>query len=111
MEMVTETPAVPVVVPTEVAPGEVHPAVNAEVAPGDVHPAVDVEVPNPEQECSSLASSGGDPVNDASCTSTSPFSYAELEEKLKQIPPDLPIVMPSAQMFEMVETVNCFCAF
>ncbi|RVW23893.1 hypothetical protein CK203_094669 [Vitis vinifera] len=69
VEMVTETPAVPVVVPAEVAPGE------------------------------------GDPVNDASCTSASPFSYAELEEKLKQIPPGLPLVKPSAQMFEMVETL------
>ncbi|RVW63615.1 hypothetical protein CK203_057399 [Vitis vinifera] len=28
--MVTETPAVPVVVPAEVAPGETHPAVNVE---------------------------------------------------------------------------------
>ncbi|RVW76741.1 hypothetical protein CK203_047554 [Vitis vinifera] len=64
VEMVTETPAVPVVVPAE-----------------------------------------GNPVNDASCTSASPFSYAELEEKLKQIPPGLPTVMPSAQMFEMVETL------
>ncbi|RVW68691.1 hypothetical protein CK203_056072 [Vitis vinifera] len=89
----------------EVAPGEVHPAVNVEVAPGDVHPAVNVEVPNPEQESSSLASSEGNPVNDASCTSASPFSYAELEEKLKQIPPGLPLVKPSAQMFEMVETL------
>ena len=98
MEMVTETPAVPVVVP-------------AEVAPGDVHPAGNVEVPNPEQESSSLASSEGDPVNDASCTSASPFSYAELEEKLKQIPPGLPLVKPSAQMFEMVETVKLFLCF
>ncbi|RVW50065.1 hypothetical protein CK203_104095 [Vitis vinifera] len=73
VEMVTETPAVPVVVPAEVAPGEVHPAVNVEVAPGmSIRP---------------------------------PFSYAELEEKLKQIPPGLPTVMPSAQMFEMVETL------
>ncbi|RVW49469.1 hypothetical protein CK203_111151 [Vitis vinifera] len=81
VEMVTEIPAVPVVVPAEVAPGEVHPAVNVEVAPGDVHPAGNVEVPNPEQD------------------------YAELEEKLKQIPPGLPLVKPSAQMFEMVETL------
>ncbi|RVW58336.1 hypothetical protein CK203_105068 [Vitis vinifera] len=35
--MATETPAVPVMVPDEVAPGETHPAVN-------------VEAPNPEQE-------------------------------------------------------------
>ncbi|RVW76203.1 hypothetical protein CK203_048913 [Vitis vinifera] len=65
VEMVTETPAVPVVVPAEVAPGEVHPTVNVEVAPGDVHPAGNAEVPNPEQESSSLASSEGNPVNDA----------------------------------------------
>ncbi|RVW13917.1 hypothetical protein CK203_089963 [Vitis vinifera] len=90
--MATEPPAVPLMVPAEVAPGETHPVIN-------------VEAPNSEQESSSLASSEGNPVNDSSCTSTSPFSYAELEEKLKQIPPDLPTVMPSAQMFEMVETL------
>ena len=98
VEMVTETPAVPVVV-------------SAEVAPGDVHPAGNVEVPNPEQESSSLASSEGNLVNDASCTSASLFSYAKLEEKLKQIPPGLPLVKPSAQMFEMVETVKLFLCF
>ncbi|RVW26662.1 hypothetical protein CK203_096496 [Vitis vinifera] len=106
VEMITETPAVPVVVPAEAAPGEVHPAVNAEVAPEDVHPAGNVEAPNLEQESSSLASSEGNLVNDASCTSASLFSYAKLEEKLKQIPPGLPTVMPSAQMFEMVETAD-----
>ena len=111
VEMVTEISAVPVVVSDEFARGVSHPAVDADAAPGDVHPAVDVEVPNPEQECSSLASSGGDPVNDASCTSASPFSYAELEEKLKQIPPGLPLAKPSAQMFEMVETVKLFLCF
>ncbi|RVW98438.1 hypothetical protein CK203_026752 [Vitis vinifera] len=103
VEMATETPAVPAVVPAEAVLGEDHPAVNGDAAPEDVHPAVNVEAPNPEQESSSLASSEGNPVNDASCTSASPFSYVELEEKLKQIPPGLPIVMPSAQMFEMVE--------
>ncbi|RVW83694.1 hypothetical protein CK203_046043 [Vitis vinifera] len=92
VEMATEPPGVPVMVPAEVAPGEIHPAVN-------------VEAPNPEQESSSLASSEGNPVNDAACCSASPFSYAELEEKLKQIPLGLPTVMPSAQMFEMVETL------
>ena len=97
VEMATEPPAIPVMVPAEVAPGETHPVVN-------------VEAPNPEQESSSLASLERNPVNDASCTSTSPFSYSELEEKLKQIPPDLPLVTPSAKMFEIVETVNCFCA-
>ncbi|RVW16117.1 hypothetical protein CK203_074335 [Vitis vinifera] len=59
--MTTETPAVPVMVPDEVAPGR------------SIRP---------------------------------PFSYAELEEKLKQIPPGLTTVTPSAKMFEMVETVN-----
>ena len=92
MEMTTEPPAVPVMIPAEVAPGETHPVVN-------------VEAPNPEQESPSVASSGRDPVNDASCTSARPFSYAELEDKLKQIPPGLTSVMPSAKMFEMVESV------
>ena len=110
VEMVTETSAVPTAVPAEVASGEVHPSGNVEVALEDAHPAVNVEAPNPEQESRFVSSSGGDPVNDAACTSASPFSYAELEEKLKQIPPGLPTVTPSAKMFEMVETVNCFCA-
>ena len=96
--MVIETPAVPVVV-------------HAEVAPGETHSIINVEAPNPEQESPFVASSGGDPFNNAACGSASPLSYAELEEKLKQIPPGLPTVMPSAQMFEMVETVNCFCVF
>ncbi|RVW44603.1 hypothetical protein CK203_104462 [Vitis vinifera] len=81
VEMATETPAVPMVVPDEGAPGETHPAEN-------------VEAPNPEEELFSNASSGGNPVNDAACTSASPFSYAELEEKLKQIPPGSTIAMP-----------------
>ena len=81
VEMATETPAVPVMVPDEVAPGETHPAVN-------------VEAPNPEQESPFVASSGGDLVNDAACTSASPFSYAELEDKLKQIPPGLTTIIP-----------------
>ena len=83
VKMATETLAVPVVVPDEDAPGEGHLAKN-------------VEAPNPEEESPSVASSGGNPVNDAACTSASPFSYAELEEKLKQIPPGLTTVMPSA---------------
>ncbi|RVW17506.1 hypothetical protein CK203_085525 [Vitis vinifera] len=92
VEMATETPAVPVMVPNEVAPRETHPAVN-------------VEAPNPKQESPSVASSGGDLVNDAACTSASPFSYAELEDKLKQIPPGSTAIVPSAKMFEMVETL------
>ena len=93
--MATETPAVPVAVPDENAPGEPHPAEN-------------VEAPDPEEELLSNASSGGNPVNDAACSSASPFSYAELEEKLKQIPPSSTTAMPSAKTFEMVETVYCF---
>ena len=98
MEMAIGAQAVPVVVPAENAPSETHPAKN-------------VEAPNPEEESPSVASSGGNFVNDATCTSASPFSYAELEDKLKQIPPGLTTVMPSAKMFEMVESVYCFCAF
>ncbi|RVW24665.1 hypothetical protein CK203_082169 [Vitis vinifera] len=91
--MATETPAALVVVPAEVAPGETHPDVNA-------------EAPNPEQEPPSAASPGGEPVNDASCSSASSYSYAELEDKLKQIPPGSPDIMPSAKMFETVETLR-----
>ena len=50
---------------------------------------------------------GGDPADDAASTSAGPFSYAELEEKLKQIPPGSTTAMPSAKMFEVVETVYC----
>ncbi|RVW19838.1 hypothetical protein CK203_116289 [Vitis vinifera] len=92
VEMATGTPAVPVVVPNEGAPGETHPADN-------------VEAPDLEEESPSNASSGGNPVDDAACNFASPFSYAELEEKLKQIPPDSTVVMPSAKMFEVVETL------
>ncbi|RVX19339.1 hypothetical protein CK203_008717 [Vitis vinifera] len=38
-------------------------------------------------------------------THPTPFSYAELEEKLKQIPPGSTTAMPSAKMFEVVETL------
>ncbi|RVW34098.1 hypothetical protein CK203_084350 [Vitis vinifera] len=80
VEMATEAPAVPVVVPAEVASGEAHPAVN-------------VEAPHPERKSPSAASSGGGPVNDASCSSDNSFSYAELEDKLKEIPPGSPDIM------------------
>ena len=85
VEMTIETPVGPVVVPVEVAPGETHPVVNA-------------EAPNPEQESPSAASSGGELVNDAACSSASSFSYAELEEKLKQIPPCLPLDRKSTRL-------------
>ena len=69
VEMAIETLAV-LVVPDEDAPGEIHPAEN-------------VGAPNSEEESPSVASSGGDPVNDAACSSVSHFSYVELEDKLK----------------------------
>ncbi|RVW54956.1 hypothetical protein CK203_096346 [Vitis vinifera] len=61
--------------------------------------------PDPEEESPSNASSGGSPVDDAACISASSFSYTELEEKLKRIPPGSDIAMPSAKMFEVVETL------
>ena len=96
--MATETPAVPVVVPDEGVPGETHPADN-------------VEAPDLEEESPSNASSGGNPVDDAACNFASPFSYAELEEKLKQIPPGSTVVMPSAKMFEVAKTTYCTLYF
>ena len=91
-EMATETPAALAVVPDEGTPGETHPVVNE-------------GAPEPEEELLSNASSGGDPIDDAACLSASLFSYADLEEKLKQIPPCSTTAMPSAKMFEVVETV------
>ncbi|RVX04433.1 hypothetical protein CK203_018594 [Vitis vinifera] len=58
-------------------------------------PAVPVVVPD----------EGGSLVDDAACISVGSFSYAELEEKLKQIPSGSTVVMPSARMFEVVETL------
>ncbi|RVW67942.1 hypothetical protein CK203_064375 [Vitis vinifera] len=40
------------------------------------------------------------------CISASPFSYAELEERLKRIPSGSDVAMPSAKMFEAVEMVE-----
>ena len=91
-EMATETPTVPVVVPDGGAPGETQSAENE-------------GAPDPEEESPSNASSGGSPVDDAACISASSFSYTELEEKLKRIPPGSDVAMPSAKMFEVVETV------
>ncbi|RVW37161.1 hypothetical protein CK203_111743 [Vitis vinifera] len=48
---------------------------------------------------------GGSHVDDAACISAGSFSYAELEEKLKQIPSGSTVAMPSARMFEVVETL------
>ena len=91
-EMATETPTVPVVVPDEGTPGETQPAENE-------------GAPELEEELPSSASSGGSPVDDAACISVGSFSYAELEEKLKQIPSGSTVTMPSARMFDVVETV------
>ena len=85
--MAAENPPAPVVVPDGDSPGATQPA------------------PDPEEESLSNASSGGNPVDDAACISASGFNYAELEEKLKRIPPGSDVVMPSAKMFEVVETV------
>ena len=52
VEMATETPTVPVVVPDEGTPGETHPAENEGAS-------------DPEEELLSNSSSGGDPVDDA----------------------------------------------
>ncbi|RVW22443.1 hypothetical protein CK203_099236 [Vitis vinifera] len=68
--------------------------------------------PDLEEESPSNTSSGGSPVDDATCISAGSFSYAELEEKLKRIPPGSDAVMPSAKMFEVVETlVSVFAAW
>ncbi|KAL6319199.1 hypothetical protein AAG906_013872 [Vitis piasezkii] len=91
VEMATEVPAAPVIILDADTPGKTHPS--------------NVEAPHPEQKSPSVASSGGESVNDATCSSASSFSYAELEDKLKQIPPGSPDIMPSATMFETVETL------
>ena len=90
--MAVENPPAPVVVPNGGSPG----ATQSAKTDG---------APDPEEESLSNASSGGNPVDDATCISASAFSYAELEKKLKQIPPDSDVVMPSTKMFEVVETV------
>ncbi|KAL6319257.1 hypothetical protein AAG906_013931 [Vitis piasezkii] len=90
VEMATETSAAPAIIP-------------AEDASGKTRPVEDVEVPNPGQESPSVSSSEEEPVNDAA--PASPFSYAELEDKLKQITPDWNAIKPSAKMFDMMETI------
>ena len=90
--MAEQNPAAPVLVPDGGSPRETQSAKND-------------GAPDPEEESLSNASSAGNPVDDATCISASAFSYAELEEKLKRIPPGSDVVMPSAKMFEVVETV------
>ena len=91
-KMAVENPPTPVVVPDGGSPGATQPVETAGAL-------------DPEEESLSNASSGGNPVDDAACISASAFSYTELEEKLKRIPPGSDVVMPSAKMFEVVETV------
>ena len=92
MEMATETPTVSMMAPDEGMPGETHPTANE-------------GAPDLEEDLLSNTSLGGDPVEDAACISAGSFSYAELEEKLRQIPLGSTTAMPSAKMFEVVETV------
>ena len=54
-----------------------------EGSPEEIHLAVNDGGPDPGEESHHNALSGGSPVDDATCTSASPFSYAELREMLK----------------------------
>ena len=91
-EMAEQNPATPVLVLDGGSPRETQPVENE-------------GAPDPNEESLSNASSGGSPVDDAACISASSFTYAELEEKLKRIPPGSDVAMPSAKMFDAVETV------
>ena len=91
-EMAAENPTAPVVLPDGGSLGETQPVEN--------EGASDLE-----EESPSNASSEGSPIDDAACISVDSFSYAELEEKLKRIPPGSDTAMPSAKMFEVVETI------
>ncbi|RVX04132.1 hypothetical protein CK203_015518 [Vitis vinifera] len=83
VEMATETSAAPVIIP-------------AEDVSGQMRQDEDVEVPNPGQESPSVSSSEEEPADDAA--PASPFSYAELEVKLKHITPDWKAIKPSAKI-------------
>ncbi|RVX07005.1 hypothetical protein CK203_030447 [Vitis vinifera] len=58
--------------------------------------------PDPERS-HTITPCQGSPVDDAACTSASRFSYAELEEMLKRIPPGSDVALPSVKMFEAAE--------
>ncbi|RVX21476.1 hypothetical protein CK203_002110 [Vitis vinifera] len=83
VEMATETSAAPVIIP-------------AEDVSGHMRPDEDVEVPDPGQELPSVSSSEEESADDAA--PASPFSYAELEVKLKHITPDWKAIKPSAKI-------------
>ncbi|WJZ90735.1 hypothetical protein VitviT2T_009861 [Vitis vinifera] len=89
-EMAVENPTAPVVVSNGGSPGETQPAKND-------------GAPDPGEESLPNASSKGSPIDDATCISASPFSYAELGEMLKRIPSGSDVVVPSAKIFEVVE--------
>ena len=74
-----------------------------EGSPEEIQLAMNDGGPDSREESHHNASSGGSPVDDAACTSASPFSYAKLGEMLKWIPPGSDVVVPSAKMFEAVE--------
>ena len=90
--MAEENPTDPVLVLDEGSPKEIQPAMNN-------------GGPDPGEESHHNALSGGSPVDDAACTSASRFSYAELEEMLKRIPPNSDVALPSVKMFEAAEMV------
>ena len=91
-EMAKENPTVPVLVLDGGSPGEAQPTENEGAS-------------DPGEESLPNALLGESLVDDAACISASPFSYAELEEKLKRILPGSDVAMPSAKMFEVVEMV------
>ena len=92
MEMAEDNPIDQVLVPDEGSPEEIQPTVND-------------GGPESGEESHPNASSGESPIDDATCTSASPFSYAELGEMLKRIPSSSDVVAPSAKMFEATEMV------
>ena len=87
-----KNPTVPVLVPNEVSPKEIQPALNN-------------GGPDPGEESRHNASLGESPVDDAACTSANPFSYTELGEMLKRIPSGSDVALPSAKTFEAAEIV------
>ena len=62
--------------------------------------------PDSGEESHPTTSSVGNSIDDAACISASPFSYAELGEMLKRIPPDSDVDASSAKMFEAAEMVQ-----
>ena len=90
--MAEDNPTNPVLVPDEGSLEEIHPVVND-------------GGPEPGEESHPSASSEGSPVDDAACTSASPFSYAELGEMLKRVLSSSDVVALSVKMFEAAEMV------